>query len=74
MKLICNLICEHISWTLLMIIVEMINFTRGHLIFDRFVCILFSCFLKDNEFGRKGTRLKQIFYEEFQKIFSISIK
>ncbi|XP_050957959.1 uncharacterized protein LOC127159060 [Labeo rohita] len=28
---------------------------------------------KDNEFGRMGARLKKIFEEEFQKIFSISI-
>ncbi len=54
-----------------MIIVEMINITRRLLIFDRFFCILFSCSLKDNEFGRMGARLKQILEEEFQKIFSI---
>uniref|UniRef100_A0A673FLE6 SP110 nuclear body protein, tandem duplicate 2 n=1 Tax=Sinocyclocheilus rhinocerous TaxID=307959 RepID=A0A673FLE6_9TELE len=33
--------------------------------------ILFSCSLKDNVFGRMGARLKEMFEEEFQKIFSI---
>lgn len=29
------------------------------------------CSLKDNEFGQMGARLKEMFEEEFQKIFNI---
>uniref|UniRef100_A0A672RWF8 SP110 nuclear body protein, tandem duplicate 1 n=1 Tax=Sinocyclocheilus grahami TaxID=75366 RepID=A0A672RWF8_SINGR len=49
--------------------------TVGAFISD-FQLIFSNCskFNRDNEFGRIGTRLKQIFDEEFQRIFSISIK
>ncbi len=42
-----------------------------HLIFDRLFVFYLFISLKDNEFGRMGARLKQMFEEEFQKIFSI---
>ncbi|KAF4115645.1 hypothetical protein G5714_003134 [Onychostoma macrolepis] len=49
--------------------------TVGEFVSD-FQLIFSNCstFNRDNAFDRIGTRLKQIFDEEFQKIFNISIK